>query len=460
METVFGPRGDSAVLALTASSQAFALGTMPAINPAIRLISLNPSHLAWYLKFGTSGAVTVSRTDGMRLVPGSKEKPVVIPVPTGSTHVAILCEGASGDILASYGGFDNGEFSPVGASQIVAVTTTDQRIALPVLSTSQPAIRLISTASNIEALWIKFGDVTVVGSVTTSMKVFPGSVENPTVIPVTNSETHLSIFCEGVGGDIVLSPGGVNYTTTKATSVLMSAAPRILGLDAGAPAFAKELTLSQVLDFIGGAAQGDILYRGAAAWARLAAGTANFFLQTRGAGADPQYAGGLVLLASGVLSGATSLDFVLTSYTAYRGFKVFASLLPATEPSALNLRFSSNGGSSYDAGATDYAYMEHFGSATGAHDQVESTGAAQIVITGNVGGGTREGVVFESTLIDPFSTARDTKISTVSVLRTDGALAVHSESYGIRNAGQDTDAIRYLFSGGNMSGNYALYGIL
>jgi hypothetical protein len=187
-------------------------------------------------------------------------------------------------------------------------------------------------------------------------------------------------------------------------------------------------------------------------------GTANF-LRADGSWAIPS--SGLVLLTSGTVSAAAALDIVLTSYTAYRGFKVFASLLPATEPSALNLRFSTNGGSSYDAGATDYAYMEHFGAATGAHDQVESTGAAQISITGNVGGGTREGIVFESTLIDPFSTARDTKIFTASVLRTDAALAVHSESYGIRNAAQDTDAIRYLFSGGNISaGSYALYGIL
>lgn len=210
METVFGPRGDSAILALTASSQTFALGTMAATNPAIRLIALTASHLAWYLKFGTSGAVTVSRTDGMRLVPGSKETPVVIPVPSGSTHVAILCEGASGDALISYGGFDNGEFSPLGASQIIAVTQTDQRIALPTLDSTAPAIRLVSTASNIEALWIKLGNGSVTGSVTTSMKVFPGSVEKPTLIPVTSGETHLSIFCEGVGGDIVLTGGGID----------------------------------------------------------------------------------------------------------------------------------------------------------------------------------------------------------------------------------------------------------
>jgi len=49
-------------------------------------------------------------------------------------------------------------------------------------------------------------------------------------------------------------------------------------------------TLSAILDFIGSAAQGDLLYRGAAGWARLAAGTSGRFLQTLGAGADPAWA--------------------------------------------------------------------------------------------------------------------------------------------------------------------------
>lgn len=54
--------------------------------------------------------------------------------------------------------------------------------------------------------------------------------------------------------------------------IQISASPRILALDTGAPANAKELTLSQVLDFVGSAANGDILYRTGGAWARLAVG--------------------------------------------------------------------------------------------------------------------------------------------------------------------------------------------
>jgi hypothetical protein len=52
----------------------------------------------------------------------------------------------------------------------------------------------------------------------------------------------------------------------------------------------EELTITQVLDLIAGtAARGDILFRGASAWSRLAAGTAGKVLQTNGGSADPTW---------------------------------------------------------------------------------------------------------------------------------------------------------------------------
>jgi hypothetical protein len=70
----------------------------------------------------------------------------------------------------------------------------------------------------------------------------------------------------------------------------VSATSRVLGRKTAGAGDPEELTLSDVLDFIGSAAQGDILYRGASGWARLAAGTSGQFLQTQGASANPQWA--------------------------------------------------------------------------------------------------------------------------------------------------------------------------
>ena len=52
----------------------------------------------------------------------------------------------------------------------------------------------------------------------------------------------------------------------------------------------EDCTLSEVLDLIGSAAQGDILYRDASSWARLGAGTSGHFLKTQGAAANPTWA--------------------------------------------------------------------------------------------------------------------------------------------------------------------------
>jgi hypothetical protein len=60
------------------------------------------------------------------------------------------------------------------------------------------------------------------------------------------------------------------------------ATDRILGRDTAGSGDAEELTLSQVLDFIGSAARGDLLVRGASAWARLAKGTSGQFLSSDG----------------------------------------------------------------------------------------------------------------------------------------------------------------------------------
>jgi hypothetical protein len=81
----------------------------------------------------------------------------------------------------------------------------------------------------------------------------------------------------------------------------ISATQRLLGRNTAGAGVTEEVTLSQLLDWIGSAAQGDILYRGAATWARLAAGTAGLPLITKGAGQNPaweaSYATGTIVKA-------------------------------------------------------------------------------------------------------------------------------------------------------------------
>jgi hypothetical protein len=86
------------------------------------------------------------------------------------------------------------------------------------------------------------------------------------------------------------------------------------GAGSGAPV---GTTLSALLDAVFSAVQGDILYRGASTWAVLAPGTSGQFLQTQGAGANPQWQGTSVTPGgsngqiqydnSGVLGGAADI---------------------------------------------------------------------------------------------------------------------------------------------------------
>jgi hypothetical protein len=84
----------------------------------------------------------------------------------------------------------------------------------------------------------------------------------------------------------------------------VSTTQRLLGRNTAGAGVAEEVTLTQLLDWIGSAAQGDILYRSAASWARLPAGTAGLPLITQGAGQNPafaaSYASGTIVKASRV----------------------------------------------------------------------------------------------------------------------------------------------------------------
>lgn len=69
-------------------------------------------------------------------------------------------------------------------------------------------------------------------------------------------------------------------TITQATG-------KILGRKTASAGATEELAFTDVLDLVGSPAQGDILYRNATVWTRLAAGTASQTLLTGGAAANP-----------------------------------------------------------------------------------------------------------------------------------------------------------------------------
>lgn len=150
----------------------------------------------------------------------------------------------------------------------------------------------------------KLGSLTSNGFVKTSGGDGTLSVDTSTYLTANQTVT--------LSGDVTGS-GSTAITTTIASAAVtyakiqnISATSRILGRKTAAAGSVEECTLSDILDFVGSAAQGDILYRGASGWTRLGAGTSGHFLQTQGAGANPQWAaggGGLTIGTTAITSG-------------------------------------------------------------------------------------------------------------------------------------------------------------
>lgn len=210
-----------------------------------------------------------------------------------------------------------------------------------------------------------------------------------------------------LSGDVTGS-GATAITTTIANQAVtyakiqdISATSRILGRKTAGAGSAEELTLSDVLDFVGSAAQGDILYRGASSWTRLAAGTNGQYLQTQGAGANPQWAtvtaggtpggssGQVQFNSSGSFGGAAGFTYQSgaspnVTITAQNAAYVALSLISASTPTIDVFRVSADNG-------------------TTTHFRVTSTGAPSAPSTGarseRFGAGSTAGTGADNTVI-------------------------------------------------------------
>lgn len=155
----------------------------------------------------------------------------------------------------------------------------------------------------------------------------------------------------GVADGSITTAKLADDAVTYAKMQNISATARILGRKTAGAGDTEECTLSEVLDFIASATQGDILYRGASAWARLPAGTSGNFLKTNGAGADPAWAAaaGTTLVGTQTGSGTTPITFT--------GIPTCKLLLAAVDRAShnnganqtLRVELSNNNGSSWAA---------------------------------------------------------------------------------------------------------------
>lgn len=167
-------------------------------------------------------------------------------------------------------------------------------------------------------------------------------------------------------------------------------------------------------------------------------------------------------------SGVAALDFTSTIGSTYDCYALVGRLIPATDNRILYLRVSTDGGSSYKSGGSDYGWVVIGGYATGAstmtaEDSGSST-ASEIKLTGagaaGIGNATNEGCEFTIYFHAPSSTAVHKRFNgTVSGLDASGNPFIASFA-GVYKATTAINAVRLLFQSGNIaSGHVTLYGI-
>jgi hypothetical protein len=174
---------------------------------------------------------------------------------------------------------------------------------------------------------------------------------------------------------------------------------------------------------------------------------------------------GIVLLTSGTVSSQATLDIVLTGFTGYRALKfILSSFIPVTDDVELLMQFSTNGGSSYVS--SGYRGVSKGLDTAGNAREIFSASASGIMIAGDTTAtagisnvANENGAHVEVTLLNQTAAAYS-RVIFQNTYSMGANQLVGMSGAGDLTTAQDTDAVRFLMTSGNIaSGKYAVYGL-
>jgi len=172
---------------------------------------------------------------------------------------------------------------------------------------------------------------------------------------------------------------------------------------------------------------------------------------------------GMVFLASSDASSNATLDFTEFGASLYDAYIfVLSNVIPATDNASLGLRTSSDGGSTFDSGSSDYVYYSAIGKAGQTLSESSSAGTTRLPITEGVSTGAGNDGASGSVLIAGPHLAKTTAVQwdMSYVSGTVAEIFSINKGGGQRTSSADVDAVRFLFSSGNIeSGTITMYGM-
>lgn len=296
-----------------------------------------------------------------------------------------------------------------------------------------------------------------------------GTNELLTFTEDASAVNHVNIENEAAGSGPIISAAGDDTNIDlnlagKGSGAVKIGSSEVVTL-AGTQTLTNKTLTSPDID-VGSDAEGDIYYRdGSGNLARLAIGTAGQSLAVNSGATAPEWtdeaAGGAwELIGTVTASNDASVAFTGLSST-YFAYKVYMDdITPATDSVTFYMRTSTNNGSSYDSGASDYEWTfmrspSNSSTPGGSGDTADSQ-----IEFGLVGGSSgNEALSGFVDIINPSGTG-ETRV--VAIINYDRASAVLEQTTiaGKRKSAADVDAIQFLYSSGNIeSGTFKLYGI-
>ena len=172
--------------------------------------------------------------------------------------------------------------------------------------------------------------------------------------------------------------------------------------------------------------------------------------------------GSLELIESQTISSAVaSLNFTSIKGDIYNAHLLqIGNIIPATDAQATLLRFSNDGGSSYEAG-TSYVYaLQNGGYGSSTFEEHKSTGTSGINLTNNTGNATNETINLYCYIYNANSSSKFTFASYHGVFMFTTGNMVMMYGGGAYPTAETINAFQILKGSGNMTQGFAkLYGV-